>query len=90
MHIALLIAAPFLVLILGSLLPHIDANPRVDGSEWRIKPSESGKTWEVYRYVGFLRTERFTRFKSPALAAAFISQGLAQNRKLSLVSFASE
>jgi hypothetical protein len=68
----MIILGIFAVLILGLLLPFIDANRRVDGGEWRVRPSESGKTWEAYRYAGFLQVERYTRFKNPEAAAAFI------------------
>ena len=64
--------APVVIFIFIRLLPHIDANPRAGGSEWHIRASESGKTWEIYRYVGNGLVERYTRFKSPAAAEAFV------------------
>lgn len=55
------------------LLPKIDAHPRVDGSEWRVRPSRSGKTWEAYRYAGGIGMEqKRTRFKSREAAEEWV------------------
>ena len=80
MHIALAIVGLIGVLLLGALLPYIDGNKRVNGGEWRVRPSRSGKTWEVYRYSGFGREEKYTRFKSAEAAADFIRRNQAESR----------
>ncbi|MDB5440340.1 MAG: hypothetical protein JWM33_2767 [Caulobacteraceae bacterium] len=59
-----------LVLVAVALLVG-DRNPRIDGGEWRVRPSDSGKTWILYRRRG-LATEKSTkRFKSAEAAIAF-------------------
>ncbi len=72
-HIFLTLFGLILVGLLIGLLPHIDCNKRVEGSDWRVRPSRSGKTWEAYRYTkNWGEEEKFTRFKSAAAAEEFI------------------
>ncbi len=59
----------FILLIVVVL--HEQHTSRIEGSEWRVRPSDSRKTWILYRSVG-LRTERSNkRFKTRQDAEEF-------------------
>jgi hypothetical protein len=50
---------------------HEQHTSRIDGSEWRVRPSDSGKTWILYRSVGLRQERSNKRFKSRAAAEDF-------------------
>ena len=70
------IALSIVIFVFGIILvlnvKHLDANPRVDKSEWRVRPSKSGKTWEAYRYTSGGMYEYKNRFTSPEAAEKWV------------------
>jgi hypothetical protein len=66
-----LICLAIFVFLVVPMLIIGDRHPRVDGSDWRVRPSRSGKTWVLYRRRGFYEDRAPKYFKSPADAEAF-------------------
>ena len=65
-----LICLAMLVFVVVILLVG-DRYPRVDGSEWRVKPTRSGKTWILYRWEGWNEMRINKRFKTRQQAEEF-------------------
>ncbi len=61
----LLFVVTVVILIIG------DRHARIDGSEWRVRPSDSGKTWILYRWVGINQERSTKRFKSREAAVDY-------------------
>lgn len=54
----------FLFILLIVILIHEQHTSRIEGSEWRVRPSDSRKTWILYRSVGLKTIRSNKRFKT--------------------------
>ena len=70
-----LMAAAIVMLIIG------DRQARVDGSEWRVRPSDSGKTWILYRWVGLGQERSNKRFKTREAAENYARASFLQTNQ---------